>query len=155
MDRLLGKSDSHPYHSDNTKLSALNVLSKNCSRRRSNLFIIIIIIIIIRKKIRHGISCESSARQTIHMKCHALFSLKNKIKIKMSSAAVIFDALMVKRSGCLMDGPSNLSVALIAFSFYRIIILFVWSCVFSLVLNIKEFDLARWWSPRINAHSRL
>ena len=25
------------------------------------------------------ISCELSARQTIHMKCHVLFSLKNKI----------------------------------------------------------------------------
>ena len=43
------------------------------------------------EKIKLGISCESSARQMIHMKCQALFSLKKKIKIKteMLSAAVV------------------------------------------------------------------
>ena len=35
-------------------------------------------------------SCESTARQTIHMKCQALFSLKNK---KKSSAAAVINAL--------------------------------------------------------------
>ena len=30
------------------------------------------------EKIGLGISCESSARQTIHMNCHVLFSLKNR-----------------------------------------------------------------------------
>ena len=44
------------------------------------------------EKIRLGSSCESSARQTIHMKYQALFSLKKKMyrkKIKMSAAVVI------------------------------------------------------------------
>ena len=40
-------------------------------------------------------SCESSAQQTIHMKSQDLFSLKNKKKIKMSSAAVVIGALRV------------------------------------------------------------
>ena len=47
------------------------------------------------EKIDFDISCESSARQRIHMKHQALFSLKNKIKKKkkkkkkkMSSAAI-------------------------------------------------------------------
>ena len=33
-------------------------------------------------KIRLGISCESSARQMIHMKCQVLFSLEKQNKIK-------------------------------------------------------------------------
>ena len=49
------------------------------------------------------ISCELSAKQTIHMKCQDLFSLKNKInksnksinKKKLSSAAVVIGALRV------------------------------------------------------------
>ena len=47
------------------------------------------------------ISCESSAKQTIGMKCQDLFSLKNKkkIKIKLSSAAVVIGALRVYRVG--------------------------------------------------------
>ena len=32
------------------------------------------------EKMRLGISCESSAGQMIHMKCQALFSLKEKTK---------------------------------------------------------------------------
>ena len=48
------------------------------------------------------ISCESSAKQMIHMKCQDLFSLKNKkkkkIKKKLSSAAVVIGALRVKGS---------------------------------------------------------
>ena len=40
------------------------------------------------EKIRHDVSSESSAKQRIHMKNQALFSLKDKSKkIKMSSAA--------------------------------------------------------------------
>ena len=35
-----------------------------------------LLIILLLEKIRLGISCESSARQTIHMKCQVLFSLK-------------------------------------------------------------------------------
>ena len=44
------------------------------------------------------ISCELSAKQTIHMKCQDLFSLKNKKKInkKLSSAAVVIGTLRVK-----------------------------------------------------------
>ena len=45
-------------------------------------------------------SCESSAKQTIHKKCQDLFSLKNKKKKKkkLSSAAVEIGALKVKRA---------------------------------------------------------
>ena len=35
------------------------------------------------EKIRFDISCESSARQTIHMKCQILFSQKNTEKNKL------------------------------------------------------------------------
>ena len=53
--------------------------------------------------IRLGISYKFSAQHTIHMKCHALFSLKNitikkkkkKKKIKMLSAAVVNSPLRV------------------------------------------------------------
>ena len=49
------------------------------------------------EKIRLDISSESSARQRIHMKNQALFSLKDKSKkIKMSSAAIFVGALSVK-----------------------------------------------------------
>ena len=44
----------------------------------------------VTEKIRLDVSSESSARQRIHMKNQALFSSKDKSKIKMSSAA-IFD----------------------------------------------------------------
>ena len=37
-------------------------------------------------------SCELSARQTVHMKCQALFSLKKKKYFKVSSAAVVISA---------------------------------------------------------------
>ena len=40
------------------------------------------------KKIRLDVSNESCARQRIHMKNQALFSLKDKSKIQMSSAAI-------------------------------------------------------------------
>ena len=45
------------------------------------------------EKIRLDISCESSARQRIHMKYQALLSSKDKSKnIKVSSAAILLDA---------------------------------------------------------------
>ena len=55
-----------------------------------------------QRKTSLDISCESAAKQTIHMKCEYLFSLKNKKKRKkkekkMLSAAVVIGALRVKR----------------------------------------------------------
>ena len=47
------------------------------------------------EKIRHGISSELSARQTIHVKYQSLFSLKNIWKITMSSAAAVTSSLRV------------------------------------------------------------
>ena len=41
------------------------------------------------------ISCELSAKQTIHIKCEAFFS-KNKTEIRMPSATILNDALRVK-----------------------------------------------------------
>ena len=62
---------------------------RNCSRQHSNFYYF-------SEKIRLGILCESSARQMIHMKCQALFSLKT-IKrgwgIKVPSAAVVVSTL--------------------------------------------------------------
>ena len=48
------------------------------------------------REIRLAVSCESSARQRIHMKHQALFSSKdNSEKIKVSSAAVLLGSLRV------------------------------------------------------------
>ena len=48
------------------------------------------------EEIRLGISCGSSAKQMIHMKCQALFSQKNmKKKIKMLAATVVISTLMI------------------------------------------------------------
>ena len=44
------------------------------------------------------ISCELSAKQTIHMKCQDLFSLKNK-KNYLSSATVVIGAIRVNIIG--------------------------------------------------------
>ena len=41
------------------------------------------------EKIILDISCESSAGQTIHMKCQALFTVENKKNIEMASAVVV------------------------------------------------------------------
>ena len=49
------------------------------------------------EKTSRDISCESSVKQKIHMKCQDMFSLKNKKK-KMSSAAVVIGALKVNMS---------------------------------------------------------
>ena len=48
------------------------------------------------EKLRLNISCESSARQMIHMKYQILFSLKNNnINFRMSSAAILLSALWI------------------------------------------------------------
>ena len=52
------------------------------------------------EKIRHDISCESSARQRIHMKHHSFFSSKDKKNMArqniMMSAAILLGILRVK-----------------------------------------------------------
>ena len=56
------------------------------------IIIIIIAIVIFQRKTRLDISCELSAQQTIHMKCQALFPLKNSIRkayFKMLPAAFV------------------------------------------------------------------
>ena len=53
----------------------LKVPSKICSRRHSNLFCFVF-----SEKTSLDISCESSAKQTIHTKSQDLFTLKNKNK---------------------------------------------------------------------------
>ena len=57
--------------------------SKIYSRRHSKFFFCVF-----SEKTSLDISCESSAKQMIHMKCQDLFSLKKKKK-KMLSAAVV------------------------------------------------------------------
>ena len=52
---------------------------------------------IVFQKIRLDISCESSARQRIHIKYQALLSLKDKNKkIKVSSTAILLGSLKIK-----------------------------------------------------------
>ena len=73
---------------------ALKAPSKTCSRRQSKIFIFYF-----SEKTSLDISCESSAWQTIHMKCQDLFSSQNKMMIKkskLSSALVVIGALRVK-----------------------------------------------------------
>ena len=65
----------------------LKAPSKICSRRHSNFYFL--------EKTSLDISCESSAKQTIHMKCQDLFSLKKNLK-KLLSAAVVVGTLKVK-----------------------------------------------------------
>ena len=68
----------------------LKAPSKICSRRQSKIFIFYF-----SEKTSLDISCESSAWQTIHMKCQDLFSFENKKRSKLSSAIVVIGALKV------------------------------------------------------------
>ena len=53
--------------------------------------------IVFSEKIRLNVSCESSARQRIHLKNQALFSMKDKIKkLKCRLLQFLFGALRVK-----------------------------------------------------------
>ena len=64
--------------------------SKICSRQQSEIFILYF-----SEKTNLDISCESSAWQTIHMKCQDLFSSENKKKSKLLFALVMIGALRV------------------------------------------------------------
>ena len=70
----------------------LKAPSKICSRRQIKLFFLYYF----SEKISFYISCESLAKQTIHMKCKDLFSLKKWKKILMSSAAVVIGTFRVE-----------------------------------------------------------
>ena len=54
----------------------LEVLSKIVTDKSIFYFLLLLLFIYI-EKIRLGIKCEQHARQMIHLKCRALFSLKN------------------------------------------------------------------------------
>ena len=69
---------------------ALKAPSKICSRRHSKIFIFYF-----SEKTCLDISCESSAWQTIHMKCQDLFSSEKKKKSKLLSALVVTGTLRV------------------------------------------------------------
>ena len=81
--KLLTLTKASPVLQFNTKqewLTAfltltLKVPNKNCSRRHFNFLLLSF------KKVRLDVSCESSARQRIHMKHQVLFSLKNNERI--------------------------------------------------------------------------
>ena len=66
-----------PNIRENTILTT-KVPSKICSRRHFKIYLYIYLFIF-SEKISVDISCESSARQMIHLKCQDLFSLKNMI----------------------------------------------------------------------------
>ena len=53
------------------------------------------------EKIRHGISCESSARQTVQVECQVIFFFffeKKKKKNRMVPATILLSALRVNHS---------------------------------------------------------
>ena len=86
-----------------------------CSRRHSKFFFYYFL-----EETSLDISCELSAKQTIHMKCQDLFSLKKKIKKKLSSAAVVIGALRVKEDGCIqLHLPISLTIPLFYPSIYH------------------------------------
>ena len=67
-----------------------------CSRQHSKLDLVVF-----SEKTRFEISYELSAGQTIHMKCQALFSLKNekkKFKVLSAVSVVVISALKIKRN---------------------------------------------------------
>ena len=69
----------------------LKYSNHNCSRRHTEIHFFLLF-----RENKSDISCELSARQMIPMKYQALFSLKNNSeKIRMSSAAILFDHLRV------------------------------------------------------------
>ena len=59
-----------------------------------DILIFIIILFIFSEKITVGISCKSSARQTINMKCKVLFALKND-KVNFENVISLLGALRV------------------------------------------------------------
>ena len=70
----------------------LKVPNKNCNRRHFIFFYFYL-----SKEIKLDVSCESSARQRIHKKNQALFSLKDENKnLKCRLLQVLFGALRVK-----------------------------------------------------------
>ena len=75
-------------------VSRLKWVKASCKMQQIAFYFILFYYYFYREK-RLVISCESSARQTIHMICQALFSLKSTTKIKMSSAAVVISTLQV------------------------------------------------------------
>ena len=81
----------------------LKAPSKICSRRHSLFFYF-------SEKTSLDISCESSAKQTIHMKCQDLFSLKNNNKKKLSSAAVVIGALRIKRNIYIFSSNNSVKI---------------------------------------------
>ena len=103
MGRLVWVFTGHTYSIVGTALPLLKCMlltltlkapSKSCSRQHSKFFFFFFFSV----KTSLDISCESSSKQTIHMKFQDLFSLKNRKKKKkiLSSAAVVIGALRVK-----------------------------------------------------------
>ena len=52
------------------------------------------------EKIRLDITCKLSAKQTIHMKCQVVFSLKTNKKNRMPSSTVLLSALRSRLALC-------------------------------------------------------
>ena len=85
------------------------------------------------------ISCESSAKQTIHMKCPDLFSLNNNNNNnKLSSAAVVTGALRVKYISIHKNkGCSELEVFLL---FQHFLFLYKDTCLYcDIIKSLKMF----------------
>ena len=90
LEALFTEAVTHSYHLESLENLSLKAPSKICSRRHSNF------LFYFSEKTSLDILCESSAKQTIHIKCQDLLSLKNKkTNKKLSSAAVVIGALRV------------------------------------------------------------
>ena len=96
---ILKSKQRSPRHS--SKFSSLPRLKPQSKLQQMTFFIYLFIFFFFRVKPSPYISCESSAKQTIHMKFHYLFSLKNK-KIKiLEYFAWSFETLYWVLSACL------------------------------------------------------
>ena len=71
----------------------LKAQNKNCSRRHFNFYFYL------SKKIRLDFSCDSSAKQRIHLKHQVLFSLKNNEKFFMNVVCCSRDTNTISISG--------------------------------------------------------
>ena len=79
----------------------------NCNRRQ---LFIYLFIYLFSEKTSLDISCESSAWQTIQMKCQDLFSLKNKKKNECRLLQLLLGALMVKVTLSILTLPSDFCI---------------------------------------------
>ena len=90
------------------------------------------------EKMRLDISCESSARQRIHMKLQALFSSKNKVKkLNCRLLQFLFGALRVEKYGY-TSRESNSTIFIFHFLHSCIFFIFFFPFFFAALLKLDQ-----------------